>query len=305
MKLRSTRFIAASACPVGLSGSAKSAMSGSAEPPSITSNGRSRRLAGVGPGSSVGFSKPSRVPSTLRSRRIRKRAMAARIMIWIICEPIGQPFTFPTEASGARWFSSLCRDSRGVSPLEDPETRRATVAFWLPLLFIGLPIAEIAIFIMVGGAIGVLPTIALVVLAAIAGIAVVRVQGLQTLGRLQASLDVGGDPDRPARARGADRHRRHPALHSGLPHRRRRPPAARARGPLDADPPRRGAHDGPRLDLRPRGAPATAAAGHDRGRLRDRRRRRSAPRQLRLDAPGLLTVAILRGRRVVGAGRAC
>ena len=71
------------------------------------------------------------------------------------------------------------------------------MAFWLPLFFIGIPIAEIATFIMVGGAIGVLPTLALVVLAAMAGVAIVRVQGLQTLGRLQASLDVGGDPSGP------------------------------------------------------------------------------------------------------------
>ena len=66
------------------------------------------------------------------------------------------------------------------------------MALWLPLLFIGLPIAEIAVFIMVGGAIGVLPTIALVLLAAVAGMSVIRRQGIQTLARLQASLDAGG-----------------------------------------------------------------------------------------------------------------
>ena len=71
------------------------------------------------------------------------------------------------------------------------------MALWLPLLFIGLPIAEIAVFIMVGGAIGVLPTIALVLLAAVAGISIIRRQGIQTLARLQASLDAGGDPAGP------------------------------------------------------------------------------------------------------------
>lgn len=71
------------------------------------------------------------------------------------------------------------------------------MAFWLPLLFIGLPIAEIAVFILVGGAIGVLPTLALVVLAAAAGVSVIRIQGLQTLARLQASLEAGGDPSGP------------------------------------------------------------------------------------------------------------
>ena len=71
------------------------------------------------------------------------------------------------------------------------------MAFWLPLLFVAIPIAEIATFIVVGGAIGVLPTIALVLLAAFAGVAVIRWQGLQTLARLQASLDSGGDPTGP------------------------------------------------------------------------------------------------------------
>jgi UPF0716 protein FxsA len=81
--------------------------------------------------------------------------------------------------------------------LEDPGAGLEIVGFWLPLLFVGLPIAEIAVFILVGGAIGVLPTLALVVLAAVAGVAVVRWQGLQTLVRLQASLESGGDPTGP------------------------------------------------------------------------------------------------------------
>jgi UPF0716 protein FxsA len=65
------------------------------------------------------------------------------------------------------------------------------------LLFLGLPIAEIAVFIVVGGAIGVLATIALVVLAAVAGVAVVRRQGLRTLGRLRESVEAGDDPSGP------------------------------------------------------------------------------------------------------------
>lgn len=64
-------------------------------------------------------------------------------------------------------------------------------------MFIALPLAEIATFIVVGGAIGVLPTIALVLLAAFGGVALIRWQGLQTLGRLQASLEAGGDPTGP------------------------------------------------------------------------------------------------------------
>lgn len=71
------------------------------------------------------------------------------------------------------------------------------MAFWLPLLFFGLPIAEIAVFIVVGGAIGVFQTLALVVLAAVVGVGVVRMQGLQTLTRLQASVEAGDDPTGP------------------------------------------------------------------------------------------------------------
>ena len=41
------------------------------------------------------------------------------------------------------------------------------MGLWLFLIFVALPIVEIALFIVVGGAIGVLPTLALVVLAAV------------------------------------------------------------------------------------------------------------------------------------------
>jgi len=64
---------------------------------------------------------------------------------------------------------------------------------WL-LAFLALPIIEIALFIVVGGWIGLWPTLGLVVLAAISGAAVMRRQGLQTLRRLQAEVDAGGDP---------------------------------------------------------------------------------------------------------------
>lgn len=72
---------------------------------------------------------------------------------------------------------------------------------WLALTFLLLPIVEIALFIVVGGWIGVLPTIALVVLAVLAGVAIVRQQGLNTLDRLTADLQNGrGDGDRLAHA---------------------------------------------------------------------------------------------------------
>ena len=65
---------------------------------------------------------------------------------------------------------------------------------WLLALFIAIPIVEIALFIQVGGWIGLWPTIAIVILTAVVGTALVRSQGLEVLRRLQASLAEGGDP---------------------------------------------------------------------------------------------------------------
>lgn len=69
----------------------------------------------------------------------------------------------------------------------------------MPLLLslICLPLIEIALFITVGGAIGLWPTLALVIASSLAGIAVMRGQGAQSLARLQRSLEEGGDPTGP------------------------------------------------------------------------------------------------------------
>lgn len=56
------------------------------------------------------------------------------------------------------------------------------------LLFVGVPAAEIALFIVIGGEIGVWATIGLVLLTAIAGSALIRHQGLRTLTRAQDTL---------------------------------------------------------------------------------------------------------------------
>jgi UPF0716 protein FxsA len=68
---------------------------------------------------------------------------------------------------------------------------------WLFLIFVGVPILEIGLFIQVGGVIGLWPTLAIVVLTALAGTLLVRIQGLQALARLQESLERGGDPVQP------------------------------------------------------------------------------------------------------------
>ena len=58
----------------------------------------------------------------------------------------------------------------------------------LPALLI-VPLLEIAVFIMVGETIGLMPTLVVVVLTAILGTALLQHQGLQTLRRAKASLD--------------------------------------------------------------------------------------------------------------------
>ena len=65
---------------------------------------------------------------------------------------------------------------------------------WLFFLFLFVPLIEIALFIQVGGWIGLWPTLAVVVATAIAGTALVRSQGAQALVRLRQSFDELRDP---------------------------------------------------------------------------------------------------------------
>lgn len=68
---------------------------------------------------------------------------------------------------------------------------------WILLAaFIGIPLAEIAIFIEVGGAIGVWATVALVVATAILGTTLLRIQGLATLARARAQFEAQTMPVR-------------------------------------------------------------------------------------------------------------
>ncbi len=62
--------------------------------------------------------------------------------------------------------------------------------------FLALPLIEIALFIVVGRAIGLLPTLALVVLAALAGILLLRRQGLDVVNRLRSNMSAGTIPGR-------------------------------------------------------------------------------------------------------------
>ena len=62
------------------------------------------------------------------------------------------------------------------------------------LAILALPFVEIAGFVVIGGRIGVLATLAWVVLTAMLGLALIRRQGLDALGRAQAALRRGESP---------------------------------------------------------------------------------------------------------------
>ena len=66
----------------------------------------------------------------------------------------------------------------------------------IPLLLLALPIAEIAVFIVVGRYIGVLPVLGLIFLTAAVGSLLLRAQGLSVLKKLSAETDAGRLPAR-------------------------------------------------------------------------------------------------------------
>ncbi|WP_208347157.1 FxsA family protein [Pseudaestuariivita rosea] len=67
----------------------------------------------------------------------------------------------------------------------------------LLLLFIFIPLIEIALFIQIGGLIGLWPTLIIVVLTALLGSWLVKSQGLAVIGRIQRSFSEMKDPSRP------------------------------------------------------------------------------------------------------------
>ena len=62
------------------------------------------------------------------------------------------------------------------------------MALFILILFIAVPVIEIGLFVQVGGMIGLWPTLAVVILTAVLGTALLRHQGLDTLRRVQDSL---------------------------------------------------------------------------------------------------------------------
>ena len=66
----------------------------------------------------------------------------------------------------------------------------------IPFLLLVVPLAEIATFVIVGGQIGVLPTIGLVLATAVTGTILLRIQGFGVMARIRATMDAGGVPGR-------------------------------------------------------------------------------------------------------------
>jgi len=73
----------------------------------------------------------------------------------------------------------------------------ADVVIWIFLIFLAVPVVEIALFVEIGGAIGLVPTLAIVLMTAILGTYVIRRQGLRALDRLRTSAQSGVDPVGP------------------------------------------------------------------------------------------------------------
>ena len=68
---------------------------------------------------------------------------------------------------------------------------------WLLALFIAVPLIEIGLFIQVGGAIGLWPTLAVVIGTAFLGTWLVRAQGALAMGQLRDSFNQLNDPTEP------------------------------------------------------------------------------------------------------------
>ena len=67
----------------------------------------------------------------------------------------------------------------------------------LLLVFLAVPLIEIALFIKVGGAVGLWWTLAIVVLTAVLGTRLIRAQGQSALNDLRTSFDELRDPTEP------------------------------------------------------------------------------------------------------------
>lgn len=68
--------------------------------------------------------------------------------------------------------------------------------FFVPLILIGWPLAEIAGFVMVGRAVGLWATLGLVIASALLGVVLLRSQGMHMLRKISTESREGRDPGR-------------------------------------------------------------------------------------------------------------
>ncbi|MFZ5963600.1 FxsA family protein [Thalassococcus sp. BH17M4-6] len=68
---------------------------------------------------------------------------------------------------------------------------------WLFLAFLAVPLIEIALFIQVGGFIGLWPTLGIVVLTAVLGTWLVRTQGAMAINNIRQTFNELNDPTEP------------------------------------------------------------------------------------------------------------
>jgi UPF0716 protein FxsA len=68
---------------------------------------------------------------------------------------------------------------------------------WLFIAFLAVPLIEIALFIQVGGLIGLWPTLAVVILTAVLGTRLIRSQGRSAMNDLRGSFSKLEDPSEP------------------------------------------------------------------------------------------------------------
>lgn len=66
----------------------------------------------------------------------------------------------------------------------------------VPFLLLVIPVVEIAVFILVGGQIGVFPTLAFIFVTAMIGSILLRVQGFSVVARIRYEMDHGRIPGR-------------------------------------------------------------------------------------------------------------
>ena len=81
--------------------------------------------------------------------------------------------------------------------LHPPPDGQSLVRFsFIPFLLLAVPLAEIAVFVLVGGQIGVLATLGLVLVTAVAGTILLRIQGFGVLERIRRTLEADQIPGR-------------------------------------------------------------------------------------------------------------